>query len=116
MSYTPGPWHPTLAFGLPRICADSRVIADLNIQEGIGALMGKDKNGVYKNPSLRDEIIANANLLAAAPELLEACKHMLDFCPSGLMRDLRAAIAKAEGVDPANGALTSSQTTAEAKS
>ncbi len=46
-------------------------------------------------------------VLLAAPDLLEACKHMLDFCPPGLMPDLRAAIAKAEGVRPENDASTS---------
>lgn len=40
---------------------------------------------------------ANAQLIAASPELLEACKHMLDFCPPGLLADLKAAIQKAEG-------------------
>lgn len=49
---------------------------------------------------------ANAHLIAAAPELLEACKHVLDHLPDLEVEGswdfenakiLRAAIAKAEG-------------------
>ena len=39
----------------------------------------------------------NGRLIACAPELLEACKYMLDYCPAGLMQSLEAVIAKAEG-------------------
>jgi len=44
---------------------------------------------------------ANANLIAAAPDLLEACieaeKYIADTTPDGLGDMLRVAIAKAEG-------------------
>jgi len=44
---------------------------------------------------------ANAKLIAAAPDLLEACaeaeKYISDTTPDGLGDMLRAAIAKAEG-------------------
>lgn len=43
---------------------------------------------------------ANARLIAAAPELLEACKNALEFSDGGyrwLNDMLRAAISKAEG-------------------
>lgn len=53
---------------------------------------------------------ANAWLIAAAPELLEACKAILASAPNQVMRDthpyaialkaVRAAIAKAEGGAP----------------
>ncbi len=39
----------------------------------------------------------SCSLVAASPDLLEACKHMLDYCPAGLMQSLEAAIRKAEG-------------------
>lgn len=57
----------------------------------------------------REEIEANAALIAAAPDLLEACKEALSFSetlnggpfseglPSETESHLRAAIAKAEG-------------------
>lgn len=41
---------------------------------------------------------ANAHLIAAAPDLLEACKAVLGKCnDSALITMLEAAIAKAEG-------------------
>lgn len=43
--------------------------------------------------------IANARLIAAAPELLEACKLALksDYLSSGIDKVIKHAIAKAEG-------------------
>jgi hypothetical protein len=72
----------------------------------------RDKDGVLlASASVRDietpECQANARLIAAAPELLEVCKHVLLECPGiwntcqstwetfGAMLD--AAISKAEG-------------------
>ena len=50
-----------------------------------------------------DEVKANANLIAAAPDLLEACKAALNMVETDLGPPnwdiLRAAIAKAEGND-----------------
>lgn len=43
----------------------------------------------------RAELIVRAVNGHAA--LLESCKHMLDYCPPGLMSSLQAAIDKAEG-------------------
>ena len=58
----------------------------------------------------QDEALANARLIAAAPELLEACQWALntlrdavacpDGCPEELEAALTAAIAKAEGRRP----------------
>lgn len=77
MPHTPGPWTVGLTVGLPRIFSPhaQRVICDLHIQEGIGALMGKAKGGAFKNQELRDEITANARLIAAAPLMLEALEN-----------------------------------------
>lgn len=78
---------------------------------------------------------ADARLIAAAPELLEAChdvKNFLANLENGTRRDdplfalrimfhkplhavLDAAIAKAEGVDPANDPASSEHTSVEAK-
>ena len=44
--------------------------------------------------------VANAHLIAAAPDLLEALKAIVAFntpLPCGLLEEARAAIAKAEG-------------------
>jgi len=43
----------------------------------------------WRNQDLTDEIIANANLIAAAPELLEACETIAQMLDSGeLCRDI----------------------------
>lgn len=61
-----------------------------------------DSGGV-KSFFLGEETIANANLIAAAPELLEALQAMLDECDPMLMScgepwcRARSAIAKARG-------------------
>jgi hypothetical protein len=71
MKHTRGPWELELVVGLPRIVAvkaNHRVVADLHVQEGIGALMHGAGN------SLREEIDANARLIAAAPDLLEVAQ------------------------------------------
>jgi hypothetical protein len=61
---------------------------------------------VQINGGNRDDNKANARLIAAAPELLEACIKMIEYCdnqnpPQGnglwCIRLIRAAIAKATG-------------------
>ena len=100
--YTPGPWHETFNGGRrPYV-----------IRSASGAIVGESywDNAVMDEPTV--ESAANARLIAAAPELLDVCKHAL-FLLSGLSTDgeitmtpegkdritaeLRAAIAKAEG-------------------
>ncbi len=63
----------------------------------------------YPRPRTRDEAEANARLIAAAPELLEALNSMdsngdwggTDWCvPADVWRAARAAIAKATGETP----------------
>jgi type VI protein secretion system component VasF len=85
MKYTAGPW--TIAAG-PTYCAirtDARVIADMRLV------------GLHYNK-------ADAALIAAAPELLEALQRMLDAPSHGTHEAMRraneaarAAIAKATG-------------------
>lgn len=80
-SYTPGPWY----------CS--------------GAAF-EDDGGVSYNLHAADMAIsaANARLIAAAPELLEACRSAEDFLATveddaalAIYDQLRAAIAKARG-------------------
>jgi type VI protein secretion system component VasF len=85
MKYTTGPW--TIAAG-PTYCAirtDARVIADMRLV------------GLHYNK-------ADATLIAAAPDLLEALQRMLDAPSQGTHEAMRraneaarAAIAKATG-------------------
>lgn len=56
------------------------------------------------DPVWREQHLANANLIAAAPDMLaalcDAYQYMIDYnkCEnSGLLRDMQAAIAKAKG-------------------
>ena len=97
-THTPGPWTIKTDLGIP-----------LQI---LGA--PTEKNPRY-NPITRcgttfiaptsDEAMANARLIAAAPELLEALKNLLAYLETEDMRPLnmnlaRAAIAKATGKEP----------------
>jgi len=86
VSYTPGPWD----------------IGDLdrNDQRQITAHSSLIATCAHECLSLREQIMeANAQLIAAAPELLDALKevahHADDEC--GFMVLVKAAIAKAEG-------------------
>lgn len=90
MKHTPGPWSYWNG-----ICSP-------------GGRVTQDETGthiaiptVYANAQLTD---ANARLIAAAPELLEALKSVLDMVSSGktslgLVEYARSAIAKATGED-----------------
>lgn len=85
--HTPSPW----TFNAERLTVDAGGIpvADVRCSE------------------IADEAVEpNGYLIAAAPDLLEACKRMVDFeqrllCSNdggpALAADIRAAIAKAEG-------------------
>ena len=90
--YTPGPWRSfTTPSGLSAVeCVKRRDhLATIYPQVGF--------DGIHEGE-------ANARLMAAAPELLQACEAILaaDERGQGLpfseaMRDARKAIAKAEG-------------------
>ncbi len=87
MSHTPGPWRVGRTTGGLLGIWSRRSRAD-----------SPDVCSVASVPDARDE--ANAHLMAAAPELLAACKRALedDGRLQGATRrgDIRAAIAKAE--------------------
>lgn len=111
--YTPGPW--TISRKKKRLKKDShehgyifRILGNGKCIFGLADIEGPS------NKELLGECIANARLIAAAPDLLEACKltcklirdtvseyHLLDIkkrwtlCTS--MAQLTTAIAKAEG-------------------
>lgn len=90
-AHTPGPWYTfTNAEGVLQVWAESR-----HINEDVLVATAEDDGGVLG----ADE--DNARLIAAAPDLLEAAKAALVRLDaidiSTINRDLRAAIAKAEG-------------------
>jgi hypothetical protein len=81
MRHTPGPWRTDRPYDAPSIY----VIA------GEGATL-------TRVASVRDAHKANARLIAAAPELLEALQGLVLALPAGWsMQAARAAIAKATG-------------------
>lgn len=94
MKYTPGPWVARNAT-LPK----SGVIRWVILETDNGFTLAD--TGSADTPKHQDE--ANAHLLAAAPDLLEACKAALEirnkYGTSGapVSKQLEAAIQKAEG-------------------
>lgn len=109
MSHTPGPWKASgpNALGFRQIFAPE--IAYLN---GRLVAVVNDCGGIRQLP--REQVDANCLLIAAAPDLLEACKTLLHyiehgesgpfgftvvFPPDAEPFAVRAAIAKATGED-----------------
>jgi len=95
--HTPGPWHFDLADG-SHITAEGGTII-------IADAWSIEFDEEFDNP---DSVpAANARLIAAAPDLLDACEFFLKFAdmrakkgdelPSQLTGAVRAAIAKAKG-------------------
>lgn len=91
-SFTPGPWASIIADGYtvrhPQIYSDAGPVA----------------NATWLGDGRLDELNANARLIAAAPELLEALRGLRDAflgtsveVQADAMRAARAAIAKAGG-------------------
>ena len=85
--HTPGPWevnHTGTGIGVDPVC------------DAVNATFRHD------NELMRIEAEANANLIAAAPDLLEACIQMVFIASAGevprnlILKDAKAAIAKAE--------------------
>jgi len=96
-NHTPGPWR----FFMGDICADGSD-GDDRVIAGIGKSCGA-RSSVYSTiKAHRPEGIANANLIAAAPDLLEALRLAHDyFIDNGWEGDPRmesiiSAITKAE--------------------
>jgi hypothetical protein len=107
--HTPGPWavHESAIYdsdGFEIAAVDEEPIR-LN-WDSCGYRHWSEAEGVTFKRRSEKEVDANARLIAAAPELLEACKAMLDQLSHGrdlsegayadMMTRARAAIAKAE--------------------
>jgi hypothetical protein len=87
VSHTPGPWMPAKGPGLLVIVSQDESIATI-------------ATGTFKGELPTDQILANARLIAAAPELLEALEPFAKFaCGCGECHNCRAlaAVNKARG-------------------
>lgn len=87
--HTPGPWD--------RIIADGYTVRHPQIYSDTGPIA----NATFLGNNRLDELNANARLIAAAPDLLEALEALLDY-ENGIQKSIaeqmaRAAIAKAGG-------------------
>lgn len=86
--HTPGPWEfePT-GHGPGHIAAD----CEGAIRDGVATVWGRTSEDTFD---------ANARLIAAAPDLLAACKGLIENIDNPDWSDIdkiRAAIARAEG-------------------
>ena len=105
--FTPGPWHyVTHSWSNASVITKNECICALDIS------YADEKNQL----SLEAVMAANARLIAAAPQLFEACKAFIEydkndatdgvammFAYSDMLKACRAAIAKAEGGQKVNG-------------
>lgn len=110
MAHTKGPWE--LSHESPKIIMSGSFI-DGHQGYIVGSVTGNDNSGYFAS---EEEAKANARLIAAAPELLEALEIAVDKIKSGLIllkcddefieketRQALAAIAKAKGLNPDQG-------------
>ncbi len=89
-AHTAGPWEVKKALS-----------GSLCIRNGYGFYLAE----IFQGEGIKEEIEANARLIAAAPELLDVCKMMLPYLDhvvgqsntNKARTNAQAAIAKAEG-------------------
>lgn len=97
MKHTPGPW--CIVRQTPAMGTWPAALAEL----GYGIWI-REEDGVVDDVPSKRESLANARLIAAAPDLLAAARRLHEIVPQGppddwmvAMADLGKAIAKAEG-------------------
>ena len=110
LKHTKGPWLVSTIDGEDCLMVGggdgSEVVADIRLGRSAG--LDTDGRVIAAGPN-HDEAIANAHLIASAPELLATCKRLLDelstlakptrYHESGINEQARAVIAHAEGRD-----------------
>lgn len=95
--HTPGPWFPTFY-----VYQDSRKIQRISASTRMnGAIIVADNAGVCEVKRAGPRAAADAQLIAAAPEMLDALREYLDARETGdytsLDESIRAIIRKATG-------------------
>ena len=95
--HTPRPWY------CDKTRFDAcRILSDQDLDPFVPTVVGA---AYIDGGCTKDEMEANARLIAAAPDLLEVCEELLPFLselpetPTGTWFKLRMAIAKATGQD-----------------
>jgi hypothetical protein len=73
LSYTPGPWK---ARNYPKDNGDIWIDCNAFANKGKGRCLGGTLATAHKDGTGKGEVEANAQLIAAAPELLEALKEV----------------------------------------
>jgi len=96
MNHTPGPWfaHDFSGVNDDTVTPCDFAVSCTTPDHLTVATMGMGANGT------REEWEANARLISAAPDLLEALEEILGWqtlCPIDLYEQARAAIKKARG-------------------
>ncbi len=95
MSHTPGPWKI-----LRHDLGDEEIfVVPVEIRGGNGKLIVAYDGGLapLEQEWIVEEIEANASLIAAAPDLLEALETIMDIGDKACRDIARAAIRKARG-------------------
>ena len=84
MSHTPGPWKPSLfniVTNVTGIIKQKRGDTKLQVNKGLLEILDDNESTVafvnLEDTSLSENDLANANLIAAAPELLAALRELL---------------------------------------
>ncbi len=94
--HTKGPWHIGIGNGIGSVFGPENCRANLT-DDGTAlapiCMMVRGFGGIVHRNKFPAEDIANAKLIAAAPELLEACKATLSIIG---IDDIRKARLKAE--------------------
>jgi len=101
-THTPAPWVLTIRPSFGAACPDATV-AEINLSlergQAYRGSIAYMQSAEHIDGIGKDELVANARLIAAAPDMLEALKLLLSSAhdyQSGIT-EARAAIAKAEG-------------------
>lgn len=100
--YTPGPWaFAEVKFRKAVVAGGKNHIATIDGEE-LGPTWEDDNGDRWNSQMSHNRVLANARLIAAAPELLEAAEYAENILSetephSAMLKYLRAAIAKAHG-------------------
>lgn len=102
--HTKGPWNLETVPTTAGSCHKIGPFPSMGVRPQVHACVYADgiRLGLDENSPVAVELRANARLIAAAPDLLEACLLARHICEDGnaLQQLIDAAIAKATGVQP----------------